>query len=213
MSCIGIGLLNADAATVSIESSSFHGNSAALAPTAAGVVAAAAEQSGTSTATPPPQLPVYVMIAFSGSLALRSSRVTAHRGEVFGCNPLGACRFTVEDCVFSQLRAGALLHMCTGHSVALRRSTISGLRGAGILACPVARAAKPGLAGGGGGGGAVPTAQDGDPAFKRGAKRGVGRGGERWREDGRCGQFYPAPAADPGECNPMEQPCCSASGW
>lgn len=37
----------------------------------------------------------------------------------------------------------------------------------------------------------------------------------RFREDGRCGQFYPAPAASPGECDPTDlvYHCCSGSGW
>ncbi|XP_066269746.1 uncharacterized protein [Branchiostoma lanceolatum] len=37
--------------------------------------------------------------------------------------------------------------------------------------------------------------------------------GNRWREDGRCGPEFPAPGADPGECDPISLfPCCSAAG-
>ncbi|XP_078592912.1 peptidoglycan-recognition protein SC2-like isoform X1 [Branchiostoma floridae x Branchiostoma japonicum] len=37
---------------------------------------------------------------------------------------------------------------------------------------------------------------------------------QRWRSDGRCGPNYPAPSANPGECNPNSaDPCCSAWGW
>jgi hypothetical protein len=62
---------------------------------------------------------------------LRSSRVTSFEGDaIASCNPLGACRFIAEDCAFSQITlrrtnndGGALLHMCTGHSMALRRTT------------------------------------------------------------------------------------------
>ncbi|XP_078579507.1 apolipoprotein(a)-like isoform X2 [Branchiostoma floridae x Branchiostoma japonicum] len=36
----------------------------------------------------------------------------------------------------------------------------------------------------------------------------------RWRDDFRCGPNFPAPGADPGECDPHSCfPCCSASGY
>ena len=44
------------------------------------------------------------LVAFSGTLLLRASRVTSHHGEVASCNPLGACRFIAEDCIFTHLR-------------------------------------------------------------------------------------------------------------
>ncbi|XP_066296595.1 peptidoglycan-recognition protein SC2-like [Branchiostoma lanceolatum] len=37
---------------------------------------------------------------------------------------------------------------------------------------------------------------------------------QRWRSDGRCGPNYPAPDANPGECNPNAvDHCCSEWGW
>ncbi|XP_078610906.1 uncharacterized protein LOC144881610 [Branchiostoma floridae x Branchiostoma japonicum] len=37
---------------------------------------------------------------------------------------------------------------------------------------------------------------------------------KRWREDARCGADFPAPGANPGECNPKgPHPCCSEQGW
>ncbi|XP_019641419.1 PREDICTED: uncharacterized protein LOC109482960 [Branchiostoma belcheri] len=36
----------------------------------------------------------------------------------------------------------------------------------------------------------------------------------KWRSDSRCGPSYPAPGANPGQCNPdSDRPCCSTSGW
>ncbi|XP_035694564.1 uncharacterized protein LOC118428574 [Branchiostoma floridae] len=37
---------------------------------------------------------------------------------------------------------------------------------------------------------------------------------KRWREDARCGADFPAPGANPGECDPKgPHPCCSELGW
>ena len=42
----------------------------------------------------------------------------------------------------------------------------------------------------------------------------------QWREDGRCGRFFPMPASGPAKCDPEATarngrygPCCSSSGW
>eukprot|EP00058_Branchiostoma_floridae_P001425 XP_002586913.1 hypothetical protein BRAFLDRAFT_105135 [Branchiostoma floridae] len=36
----------------------------------------------------------------------------------------------------------------------------------------------------------------------------------KWRSDSRCGSSYPAPGANPGQCNPNSgTPCCSSGGW
>ncbi|XP_066268804.1 uncharacterized protein [Branchiostoma lanceolatum] len=36
----------------------------------------------------------------------------------------------------------------------------------------------------------------------------------KWRSDLRCGSSYPAPGANPGECNPSgSSPCCGMGGW
>ncbi|CAH1233427.1 Hypp738 [Branchiostoma lanceolatum] len=37
---------------------------------------------------------------------------------------------------------------------------------------------------------------------------------KKWRSDKRCGKSYPAPGANPGQCDPNgDSPCCSSSGW
>ncbi|CAH1256761.1 CHIA, partial [Branchiostoma lanceolatum] len=41
-----------------------------------------------------------------------------------------------------------------------------------------------------------------------------GSGGQKWRDDGRCGLLFPAPGATPGECDPNSNyPCCSEYGY
>ena len=66
------------------------------------------------------------------------SRVTSHAGGIISCNVLGACRITVEDSVFTDIMHGTIVHMCTGHGLAVRRSTISKFVQASVLECPVA---------------------------------------------------------------------------
>ncbi|XP_035698852.1 uncharacterized protein LOC118431702 [Branchiostoma floridae] len=37
---------------------------------------------------------------------------------------------------------------------------------------------------------------------------------KKWREDSRCGNGFPAPGANPAQCNPKsDRPCCSGGGW
>ncbi|XP_035659247.1 uncharacterized protein LOC118404287 [Branchiostoma floridae] len=39
-------------------------------------------------------------------------------------------------------------------------------------------------------------------------------GPKKYRDDSRCGRYFPAPGANPGQCNPKgNEPCCSASGF
>ncbi|XP_035687284.1 scavenger receptor class F member 1-like isoform X2 [Branchiostoma floridae] len=39
-------------------------------------------------------------------------------------------------------------------------------------------------------------------------------GTAKFRADGRCGTEFPAPGANPGQCNPVsDRPCCSKYGW
>ncbi|XP_078602427.1 uncharacterized protein LOC144876722 isoform X1 [Branchiostoma floridae x Branchiostoma japonicum] len=35
----------------------------------------------------------------------------------------------------------------------------------------------------------------------------------KWRDDGKCGEYFPAPGASPGQCDPIsDKPCCSSAG-
>jgi hypothetical protein len=215
-----LGVLNGDAAETVVESSSFHGNGLALARAPDGEPAAstdtlAAPANGGDGASG--------LFLFSAAFTLRSSRITAHEGaDIAVCNPLGGCRVVMEEIAMSDSKQSSLVHMCTGHSIAVRHSRFSGVEEGGLLRCAIA--VKPSAAGGdddGGEGGEGEEEGDEDhiaklaeEAEKVNARRRP-TGSDRWRKDGRCGPFFPAPAAEPGECNPLDEAhfCCSASGW
>lgn len=211
-----LGVLNADAAEVVVESSSFHGNglvstTPASAPASAGSVDPSADEAVIAASGDPG------LFVFSAAFTLRTSRITAHEGaDIAVCNPLGGCRVLLEDVAMSDASQSSLVHMCTGHSVVLRRSTFSGVKDGGLLRCAIAvkpvRGAGEGDEGGTDGDDMI--SQLAEEAEKVNARRRP-TGSDRWRKDGRCGPFYPAPAAEPGECNPLDEEhhCCSASGW
>ena len=194
-----VGVLNSDAAQTVVEDSSFHGNGRVLPPAIAGKAAKETKETHSLEHSGG-------LFAFSGAFTLRESRITAHTGgDIAVCNPLGACRVTIEGLALTSAESSYLVHMCTGHSVAVRHSTFSGSVEGGLVKCAIAVASK---------GGEDAVAKLAADAEKVEARR-KPTGSDRWRDDGRCGPFYPAPAAEPGECNPLDEEhfCCSASGW
>jgi hypothetical protein len=209
-------VLNADAAEVVVESSSFHGNglvstASASTPASAGSVDHSSDEAVIAASNAG-------LFVFSGAFTLRTSRITAHDGaDIAVCNPLGGCRVLLEEVAMSDASHSSLVHMCTGHSVVLRRSTFSGVKEGGLLRCSIAvKPVRSADAGDGedGNDGEDIISQLAEEAEKVNARRRP-TGSDRWRKDGRCGPFYPAPTAEPGECNPLDEEhhCCSASGW
>ena len=197
-----LGVLNSDAAETIVESSSFHGNGLVLA------APAPATKGDTTLLIDPLADKTGGLFAFSGSFTLKSSRITAHEGgDIAVCNPLGGCRVMLEEIAMSDAKDSFLVHMCTGHSVSLSRSTFTDVTEGGLVRCPIA--VRPGD-----GQGEETISALAEEAEKVHARRRP-TGADRWRADGRCGPFYPAPAAEPGECNPLDEAhfCCSASGW
>jgi hypothetical protein len=193
-----LGVLNSDAAETIVESSSFHGNGLVLAPPKG--------SEGDASLVDPSGEITGGLFAFSGVFTLKSSRITAHEGgDIAVCNPLGGCRVTLEEIAMSGATDSYLVHMCTGHSVSVSRSSFTGMTEGGLVRCPIAVRS-------GDGDEEETISKLAEEAEKVQARRRP-TGADRWRADGRCGPFYPAPAAEPGECNPLDEAhfCCSAS--